>query len=92
MSEQTIIAVYHEGAFHPTTPEDVSINEGDRVELSIKKIDEEAKAERSARVKRIMEVIDHFYDGLDEDKIDEIEEAILRRVNFDDPKDKARFD
>jgi predicted DNA-binding antitoxin AbrB/MazE fold protein len=92
MSEQTIIAVYHEGVFHPATPEQVTLHEGDTVELSIKKIDEVVDSERLARVKRIMEVIDHFYEGLDDDKIDDIESAILRRVNFDTPENKAQFD
>jgi predicted DNA-binding antitoxin AbrB/MazE fold protein len=94
MSEQTITAVYHEGVFHPTTPEEVALPEGQKVELSIKKIEEETEAERAARSERILNLLDHFYDGLSEEEIAKIESAMRRRPNFfgEDEEDEGRFD
>lgn len=82
MSEQIIKAIYHQGVFHPATPGQVTLHEGQEVELSIKKIDGETEAERDARIERIMSLLEHFYDDVDDNEIDEIERAILHRVNF----------
>ncbi|MCC6457554.1 MAG: DUF104 domain-containing protein [Caldilineaceae bacterium] len=92
MSEQTIQAIYHEGVFHPEIPGEVSLHEGRKVELSIKKIEEDTQAERSARIERIKNIIEHFYDDVDDNEIDEIERAILRRVTFVGDENKAQFD
>jgi predicted DNA-binding antitoxin AbrB/MazE fold protein len=92
MSDQTIQAVYHEGVFHPEIPGEVSLPEGQKVELSIKKVEEETQSERAARIKRIRKIIEHFYDDIDDSEIDEIERAILRRVTFVGDENKAQFD
>lgn len=94
MSEQTIQAIYHEGVFHPKTPDEVILHEGDEVELSIKKIghETETETERAERIARIQNLIEHFYDGVADHEIDEIERAILHRVNFVGPEKKAEFD
>jgi predicted DNA-binding antitoxin AbrB/MazE fold protein len=60
MSAQTIQAIYHEGVFHPMTPEKITLHEGQKVELSIKKIEKESEDERAERVARIMHLIEHF--------------------------------
>jgi predicted DNA-binding antitoxin AbrB/MazE fold protein len=52
MSDQTIQAAYHEGVFHPEIPGEVSLPEGQKAELSIKKIEEETQSERAARIER----------------------------------------
>jgi predicted DNA-binding antitoxin AbrB/MazE fold protein len=92
MPEQTIQAIYHEGVFQPTEPAEVVLQDGERVELSIRKIDEEAETERTARIERIMNIIEHFYDGVDEAEIDAIERSILQRVNFVGIENKVQFD
>jgi len=92
MSEQIIQAIYHEGVFQPTEPTEVTLHDGQKVELSIRKIDKEADTERAARIERIMNIIEHFYDGVDEAEIDAIEHSILQRVNFVGTDNKAQFD
>jgi predicted DNA-binding antitoxin AbrB/MazE fold protein len=91
-AEQIIKATYHEGVFHPTPPEEVTLHEGDTVELAIKKIDSETEAKKAARVERILNLLNHFYEDLNDSEINEIERAMRRRVNFAGPENKAQFD
>ena len=82
MSDQTITAIYYDGVFQPITPGDVTLHEGQKVELSIKTLAEETEKDRSARVERILNLLAHFYDGLSQEEIDEMENAMRRRPNF----------
>lgn len=91
MSEQIIEAIYHEGIFQPITPSEITLREGQKVALSIKKIEDDTEDERAARFEEILNLTKHFYDGLEESEIDEIERAILRRVNFVGESNKAQF-
>lgn len=75
MSEQVIKAVYQDGAFHPKESPPLSYREGQEVEISVKETPED-------QIERILALLDHFYDGLSEEEIEEIEKPMRRRSNF----------
>ena len=43
MPDQIVKAIYQDGAFHPTEPGEITLREGQQVELSVKEVEPEAE-------------------------------------------------
>jgi len=71
---QTVEAVYQNGVFRPLKPLSPEPTEGQQVVINLESSDE--------RGNRIMEIANHFYDGMSEEEINEIEKIALDRTNF----------
>lgn len=70
---QPIDAVYEHGTFKILNPEDVNLDEGQKVRIIVK---------RRLTPKEMTELAGSVYDGLPEEEIREIERIALDRSNF----------
>lgn len=71
---QTIEAIYQNGMFKPLTPVSEEIEEGEKVEITIK--------DKSLSPEEMLELAGKVYEGLSDEDIEEIERIALDRSNF----------
>lgn len=74
-AKQTLDAIYEHGVFRVLEPEAVQVAEGQRVRLLVNPHNESEPTDS-------LELLGHMYDGLPDEKIDEIERLIHDRSSF----------
>jgi predicted DNA-binding antitoxin AbrB/MazE fold protein len=79
MTTQTLDAVFNNGVFRPITPQEVSIDEGQKVRLSV----ETTPLFDDLSDNKILKLAASVYEGLSEQQIDEIEKIALNRSPFE---------
>jgi predicted DNA-binding antitoxin AbrB/MazE fold protein len=73
MSNQKVLATYANGVFRPVDPDSLGLSEGQNVVLNVEPID---------RATYILSLAGQVYEGLSEEEIEAIEQAIRRRPLF----------
>ena len=78
--KQTLEAIYEKGEFHLMKSRGLAIPDGQHVQLVVEVPD---------NPENVMTLVTHVYDGLPEERIEEIEQISLDRRNFFDSGERG---
>lgn len=72
---KNLVAVYENGAFRPTTDEDIALPDGTRVRLTVEPIAQNAQ-------ENILDLAAKVYAGLSDGEVADIERIAMDRTHF----------